>query len=54
MWAKANDRLAYEQNGFKKNRNTIDHVAILSNIVDGSLKSQLFVILLIFAKHMIL
>ena len=33
-WAESNERLANEQNGFRKGRSTIDHISSITNIIE--------------------
>ena len=40
-WVEANDTLSDEQNGFRKDRNTIDQISILTNIVETRQKRKL-------------
>ncbi len=34
LWCEGNNKLVDEQNGFRKKRSTIDHIASLTNIID--------------------
>ena len=40
-WCKENDKVFDEQNGFRKNRSTIDHAITLTNIIDTRKKRKL-------------
>lgn len=40
-WLENNDKLADEQNGFRKGRSTIDHLASLTSIIESRLKKRL-------------
>ena len=40
-WAEQNDKLVDEQNGFRRTRSTMDHLASLTNIIDTRKKRKL-------------
>ena len=40
-WCEENDKVTDEQNGFRKNRSTIDHAITLTNIIDTRKKRKL-------------
>ena len=40
-WCGINNKIVDEQNGFRKNRSTIDHVSTLTNIIDSRKKRKL-------------
>jgi hypothetical protein len=57
-WLENNDKLADEQNGFRKGRSIIDHLASLTSIIESRLKKRLptfaaFIDFQNFKKHMI-
>ncbi len=51
-WAETNDKLADEQNGFRKKRSTVDHISSLSNLIDTrkKLKKSTFTAFIDFKK----
>ena len=51
-WCEANGKIVDEQNGFRKNRSTIDHVSTLTSIVDTrkKLKQSTFCAFIDFRK----
>jgi len=40
MWLESNNLLAEEQNGFRKERSTVDHLLSLTSIVGSRLKKK--------------
>ena len=39
-WVEINDKIEDEQNGFRKNRSTIDHLSSLTNIIESRNKMK--------------
>ena len=40
IWSKENEKIGYAQNGFRKNRSTIDHISSLTNIIETRKKMK--------------
>lgn len=40
-WTESNDKIADEQNGFRKQRSTTDHISSLTNIIETRIKQKL-------------
>lgn len=49
-WTEYNNILCDDQWGFRKNRNTVDHVSTVRRILGRNLENQRFVLLLIIRK----
>ncbi len=57
IWAEANDKLADEQNGFRKKRSTMDHVSSITSLIETRKEKQernFYSFYRFFERHMLL